>query len=130
MQKAQSLFDESRFEEALKECYSAEIEANMLIVQAQNQIEVEQKIAYYKEALIAISKFFDKELLLVEQNKLNQILAELYEPVDEELSRVYYLKVSNRLAPTSSEKKHEWFYVVVIVLFVYIFSGFFKKRGK
>jgi len=130
MQKAQTLFDEARFEEALAVCYSAEIEANMLIVKAQNQIEIEKKIAYYKEALVAISKFSDKELLLMEQNKLNQILAELYEPIDEETSRIYYLKVSSRLPPAPSKKKHEWFYVLALLLFLYLFFILFGGKSK
>jgi len=130
MQKAQTLFDEARFEEALDVCYSAEIEANMLIVKAQNQIEIEKKIAYYKEALLSISKFSDKELLIIEQNKLNQILAELYETIDEEISKIYYLKVSNRLPSATSEKKHEWFYILVFVLFLYIFLTLFGGKSK
>ena len=79
--------------QALNSCYSAEIEANYLILKAEESSEVNQKIGYYKKALLSLSLFQDKELLLKHQDTLNLILSRLYEPIDKEVAKLYRSKV-------------------------------------
>jgi hypothetical protein len=82
--------------QALKACYSAEIEANYLILKAEESDDVSNKIGYYKEALVSISRFQDRALILVHQDRINGILAELYEPIDKDISKIYWSKVRQK----------------------------------
>ncbi len=126
MQKAQEYYNEARFEEALEACYSAEIEANLLIVKAEEAMDIQKKIAYYKEALIAISKFSDKEVLVEEQNRLQLILSELYKPIDQEVSNIYQEKAEPQ---TTKEKNYLPWILIPLLLFIWAFWDFLKKLG-
>lgn len=132
MQTAQSLYNEARFEEALNVCYSAEIEANALMVKAEEALDIEKKIAYYKEASIAISKFSDQEVLVAEQKRLQKILSKLYAPINQEISETY----SEKVRKISSEKKEESstfkyiIYTLFLLIILWSFQPLFKKLGK
>jgi len=131
MQQAQDLYNEARFEEALRACYSAEIEANMLIVKAEEQVDVHKKIAYYKEALIAISKFSNKEVLVVEQNRLNELLFTLYTPINQEVANIYRAKIQKKSETLKSEPSSMTKYIFYLIFSLLIFWGFlgvFKKN--
>ena len=110
--------------QALNSCYSAEIEANYLILKAEESREVNQKIGYYKKALLSLSLFQDKELLLKHQDTLNSILAKLYEPIDKEVAKLYLSKV--RGGGDNEVFRYGLYFVVFLLLFWVVFT-LFKK---
>ena len=110
--------------QALNSCYSAEIEANYLILKAEESSEVNQKIGYYKKALLSLSLFQDKELLLKHQDTLNSILAKLYEPIDKEVAKLYRSKV--RGGVDNEVFRYGLYFVVFLLLFWVVFT-LFKK---
>ena len=112
---------------ALNTCYSAEIEANYLILKAEESDEVLKKIGYYKEALVSISMFKDRALILVHQDRLNGLLAKLYEPIDEDIAKVYWSKVRDK-----KREKNNLFGYGFALFFVFLMGwgiwGFFRNR--
>ena len=132
MQKAQDLYHQieetknpkNQIElllEALSSCYSAEIEANLFILQAEDSEDVMQQISYYKEALVAISKFVDKELIRQEQNRLNMILYGLYKPINIVTANEYKGKVQYE----KSEMKESDSSVGYMLLLLFLLSLFY-----
>ena len=114
--------------EALGSCYSAEIEANLFILQAQNSEDVLQEISYYKQALVSISKFQEQNLILGYQNELNLILANLYEPIDEEISKIYRSKVLGVNIKEKSKRFEYGVYFLFFLLIAWAFLEFFRKK--
>ena len=129
MQEAQYYYNEALFEKALKACYSAEIEANILIIKAENEADIEKKIAYYKDALISISKFSDKEVLIAEQNKLQKILSELYKPINQEVSDAYRDKVRT-VYKEKEEKNYLPWIISIALLLLWASWDLLRKWGK
>ena len=119
----------SLIEQSLLSCYAPEIETSLLRLKARQSDSVEEQILLYKQALVAVSKFSDEQLLLQEQNQLNQILAKLYESINPEISDIYRLKVIHLL---SSDADDGVFPYVVYLLFIVLFGlgilGVFRKK--
>ena len=115
---------------SLERCYAPEIEASLLILQAQQAKTIEEKIAYYKQALIPISMFSDKHLLIQEQNKLNKILYKLYTPIDKEIADVYRKKVIVIDNKQKEKSKHFEYgiYLLFSLLFLWAFWEIFRKK--
>ena len=138
IEQAQSLYNQTEqtqnpkeqielLSNALNSCYSAEIEANYLILKAQEERDTQQKISYYKQALISISKFQERELILGYQDKLNMILANLYEPIDSEIAKMYKSKVRSKTEEKS--KRFEYgVYLFFFLLLLWGFWGVFRKN--
>jgi len=78
-----------------------------------------QKINYYKKALLSVSKFQDKNLLLKNQDELNLILSKLYEPIDIEISKEYKNKVRGYV----NEESLLFKYLFLLMIFLVIFWG-------
>jgi len=112
---------------ALNLCYSAEIEANYLILKAEEEREINQKIGYYKEALISISKFQERELILLYQDEINMILANLYEPIDKDIAKMYRSKVRSKIEEKSRRFEYG-VYLLFSLLLIWAFWGVFRKR--
>ncbi|HHB93772.1 MAG TPA: hypothetical protein ENK88_01310 [Campylobacterales bacterium] len=110
---------------SLRYCYSPEIEANLLIIQAQQAQEPIIKIEYYKEALVSISNFSDQKILCQEQNQLNQILSKLYKPIDKEISIIYAKKIIACDNLHNTKKRNYWWIVAIVI----IIFGIIKKYG-
>ena len=112
---------------ALNLCYSAEIEANYLILKAEEERDINQKIGYYKEALISISKFQEQELILLYQDEINMILANLYEPIDSEIAKMYRSKVRSKIEEKSRRFEYG-VYFLFSLLFLWAFWEIFRKK--
>ena len=111
---------------ALGFCYSAEIEANFLILKAEDEVKMMEKINYYKKALLSISKFQDKNLLLQNQDELNLILSKLYAPIDIEISKEYKNKVRRYVNKENLLFK----YLFLLMIFLVVFWGIINLLNK
>jgi len=129
MQEAQDYYNEALFEKALESCYSAEIEANILIIKAEDEVDIQKKIAYYKDALISVSKFSDEEVLVVEQNKLQKVLSKLYKPIDQEVSDAYKDKVRTVYKEKQEQNYLPWI-VSIVLLLLWASWDLLRKWGK
>jgi len=113
---------------SLKNCYAPEIEASLLILQAQESIEQTKKIAFYKKSLVPISDFRDTKLLFKYQCQINRTLSTLYKDIDSEVSTIY-LKKAESICP-QKEKKRNYFWVILFfaLLVGWGILGFLRKR--
>jgi len=113
-------------EESIRECNFPEIEATLFNLKAQKSIDLESKLIYYKQALVAVSNFDNEELLYQEQNRLNSIIANLTAQSEPEISELYRKKVEYSEDVDSSFGV--WvFYFLVGGFLVY---GFFVFNGE
>ena len=104
--------------EAIDACYSAEIEANLFVVQAQESKVLGEKVKYYKKSLRSISKFQDKSKRISEQNRINYMLSLLVKDSHPELSKIY-VKKHIKIHKTQKDDKNIWTYFFLILLILW-----------
>jgi len=114
-------------EMSLTACYAPEIDSSLLMIKAEMSDDAYQKISYYKELLGVINDFENKESAFKIQNHCNEKLAELYKPIDQEVSNIYRSKVYFLKQKEKSNFKYI-IYALFSLLFLWGFSGFFKKN--
>ena len=85
-----------------------------------------EKINYYKKALLSVSKFQDKNLLLQNQDELNLILSKLYTPIDIEISKEYKNKVRRYVNKENLLFK----YLFLLMIFLVVFWGIINLLNK
>jgi hypothetical protein len=106
-------------QDSLKNCYAPEIEASLFILQAQNSIEKNQKIEFYKKSLVPISNFQDTQIALKYQCEINTILSNLYEDIDDEVSIIYKNKVLVLCGKEEKDRNYFWVILFFIILLVW-----------
>jgi len=102
---------------SLKSCYAPEIEASLLILQAQESNNTTQKIEFYKKSLVSISNFQDTNLLFEYQCQINRTLSTLYKNIDKEVSAIY-LEKALALCSTQRKKRNYWWVGLFFVLLI------------
>lgn len=105
--------------ESLSNCYAPEIEATLLIIQAQESTTTKEKIGFYKNALVPISNFEESKIVIEHQCEINEILFDLYKNIDKEVSIIYKNKVSALCVPKKKESDYFWIILFFILLFVW-----------
>lgn len=115
---------------SLESCYAPEIEASLLFIQAENSIDSNKKINFYKEFISVVSEFEDTKKALLFQCKAQEKLYKLFKPINHEVAMVYRKKVREQCPeqiPQNNTFKYS-FFGAVILLIIFAFYIAFKKR--
>jgi len=113
-------------QKALGYCYSAEIEANLFILKAEQNSDVNTQIRYYKKSLISVSQFKNRHLIVSYQNDINLKLATLFEHKNTQISNIYKSKHMKLLQEEYTEH-YVWIYFIFTLLFLW---GIYKSIKK
>ena len=116
-------------QDSLKSCYAPEIEASLLILQAQESILKTEKIEFYKKSLVPISNFQNTQIALNYQCQVNKTLSTLHKDIDNEVS-IIYLKKAKAICFQKKRRNYLWVTIFfTILLGLGIFSLFKKIRA-
>lgn len=114
-------------QKSLKACFSYEVEASLLMLQAQQSSDA-NKIKLYNKALESLSNIQNNDMLVLkEQNRINQLLAKLYASTDKELSDIYKQKTIDPTTAQTPKNLDYWFYILISILAIWVILEFFKR---
>ena len=113
---------------SLQSCFAYEVEFYLFKLQAQEAEVVKKKIELYDKALESLSRIENKEeQVLVEQNKINKLLAKLYATRDIGISEIY----TNKIRKEESHIKKSFFrqygvYLIGVLLMGWVLLALYK----
>jgi succinate dehydrogenase hydrophobic anchor subunit len=114
---------------SLNGCFSYEVAFYLFNLKAEQEPEIEQKIAFYDQALEYLSNIETrKREVLREQNRINTLLAKLYAPTSKGVSDIYQKKVRQEVEGKSKSSLPNYLvYLFVFLLLAWGILGIFRK---
>ena len=118
---------------SLEECFSYEVAYSVYNLEGEMSLDIEEKIKLYNQALESLSLIRQNDkMVLAEQNRLNLLIAKLYEPIDKKMSTIYKSKVEAISIPKKDSSSHLKYILFSLFLLFILWSlqPLFKKLGK
>lgn len=99
--------------------------ATLWIAKAEQSQELDTKITYYRNALAPLSFIEDEAFVVQEQNRINQIISELYQTANELRSQEYQDKVQTQ--QKVKEPSPIGYLIITIIVLLFIWWSFRKS---